>query len=91
MAFAVLTQLNAGRDTPIIDRAIDYLISEQNVLGGFGEATFFVGRTDGGQVFEFTSASFTTAMVLEALVCHEVAHCGRAGGRQELAQLHGCR
>jgi hypothetical protein len=90
-AFAVLTQLNAGRDTPIVDRAIDYLISEQNVLGGFDEATFFVGRTDSGQVFEFTSASFTTAMVLEALVRHEVAHCGRAAGHQELAQLHGCR
>jgi len=30
-------------------------------------------------VFEFTAASFTTAMVLEALVRHELAHCGRAG------------
>jgi hypothetical protein len=71
-AFAVLTLLNAGRDTPIIDRAIDYLISEQNALGGFDEATFFVGRSDGGQVFEFTSASFTAAMVLEALVRYEL-------------------
>ena len=42
-AFAVLTLLNAGRHTPTIDRAIDYLISEQNALGGFDEATFFVG------------------------------------------------
>ena len=74
-ALAVLTLLNAGRDTPIIDRAIDYLISEQNALGGFDEATFFVGRTDGDQVFEFTSASFTTAMALEALVRHELGHC----------------
>ena len=73
-AFAVLTLLNAGRDTPTIDRAIDYLIAEQNALGGFDEATFFVGRTDGGQVFEFTSASFTTAMVLEALGRHGVAY-----------------
>ena len=32
------------------------------------------GVTDGGQVFEFTSASFTTAMVLEALGRHGVAH-----------------
>lgn len=90
-AFAVLTQLNAGRHTPIIDRAIDYLISEQNALGGFDEATFFVGRTDSGHIFEFTSASFTTAMVLEALVRHAVVHCGGAGDRQGLAQLHGCR
>lgn len=87
-AFAVLTQLNAGRDTPIVDRGIDYLVSEQDVLGGFDEAAFFVARTDSGQVFEFTSASFTTAMVLEALARHEVAHCGRAGGRNE---AKGCK
>ena len=89
-AFAVLTLLNAGRDTPIIDRAIDYLISEQNALGGFDEATFFVGRADGGQVFEYTSASFTTAMALEALVRHEVAHCGRVESRRGLERPARC-
>ena len=72
-AFAVLTLLNAGRDTPIIGRAIDYLIAEQNAQGGYDEATFFVARTDGGLVFEFSSASFTTAMALEALVRDAVA------------------
>jgi len=66
-AFAVLTLLNAGRRSGIVDRAIAYLVSEQGPLGGFDEATFFIGRTDGGQVFEFRSASLTTAMVLEAL------------------------
>lgn len=69
-AFAVLTLLNAsgaGRRSPLVDRAIRYLEAEQNPLGGFDEATFFVGRTDGGQVFEFTSASLTTAIALEAL------------------------
>ena len=81
-AFAVLTLLNAGRDTRIIDRAIDYLVSEQNVLGGFDETTFFFGRADGGQVFEFTSASLTTAMVLEALVRHKWRTDGRAEGRR---------
>jgi hypothetical protein len=75
-AFAVLTLLNAGRDTPIVDRAIDYLISQQNALGGFDPATFFVGRTTGGLVFDFSSPSFTTAMVLEALVRNEAAHRG---------------
>jgi hypothetical protein len=75
-AFAVLTLLNAGRETAIIDKAIEYLIAEQEADGGFQEATFFVGRNDGGQVFEFTSASFTTAMVLEALVRHRLNHCG---------------
>jgi hypothetical protein len=72
-AFAVLTLLNAGRDTPIIARAIAYLVSEQDPLGGFAEATFFIARTDGGQVFEFRSASFTTAMVLEAFARHQLA------------------
>ena len=66
-AFAVLTLLNAGRRSSIVDRAIGYLVAEQNALGGYSEATFFIGRTDGGQVFEFSSASLTTAMVLEAL------------------------
>jgi len=73
-AFAVLTLLNAGRHTSLVDRAVDYLISEQNVLGGFDEATFFIGRTDGGQVFEFSSASFTTAVVLEALARDQLNH-----------------
>lgn len=67
-AFAVLTLLNAGRRSPVVARAIAYLVAEQNALGGFDEATFFIGRTDGGQVFEFRSASLTTAMVLEALI-----------------------
>jgi hypothetical protein len=71
-AFAVLTLLNAGRNQPIVDRAIEFLTSEQNALGGWDEATFFVARTDGGQVFEFVSASFTTAMVLEALVRYQM-------------------
>lgn len=76
-AFAVLTLLNARRDSPLIDRAIDYLVSEQNAAGGYEEATFFVGRADGGQVFEFTSASFTTAVVLEALARYRLARCGK--------------
>lgn len=67
-AFAVLTLLNAGRRPPAVARAIAYLVAEQNASGGFDEATFFIGRTDGGQVFEFRSASLTTAMVLEALI-----------------------
>ena len=74
-AFAVLTLLNAGRSTPLLDRAIQYLMKEQGAFGGFASATFFFGRTDGGQVFEFTSPSFTTAMALEAFVRYEVAKC----------------
>jgi hypothetical protein len=65
-AFAILTLLNAGRDTPLVARAVAYLIDVQNAWGGFDAAPFFIGRADGGQVFEFSSASFTTAMALEA-------------------------
>jgi hypothetical protein len=72
-AFAVLTLLNAGRHTPIIGHAVDYLIAEQNAQGGYDEAMFFIARTNGGLVFEFSSASFTTAMALEALVRDGVA------------------
>jgi hypothetical protein len=71
-AFAVLTLMNAGRRSPLLDRAVRYLESEQNAFGGFDEATFFVGRTDGGQVFEFTSASLTTAIALEAMARHRL-------------------
>lgn len=66
-AFAILTLLNAGRETPLIARAAAYLTLEQRRAGGYDAAPFFLGRADGGQVFEFSSASFTTGMVLEAL------------------------
>jgi len=89
-AFAVITLLNAGRDTAIIDHAIDYLISAQNAAGGFDEATFFVGPTDSGQTFIFTSASFTTAMALEAFVRYQVAHCGRAENHRGLMRVAPC-
>jgi hypothetical protein len=79
-AFAVLTLLNAGRHIPIVARAVDYLVAEQNLLGGFDDAPFFFGRTDGGQVFEFTSPSFTTAMALEAMVRYQLARAS-AGRR----------
>jgi hypothetical protein len=66
-AFALLTLLNAGRNTPLVARAARFLAASQGADGGFDEAAFFIGRADGGQVFEFSSASFTTAMALEAL------------------------
>jgi hypothetical protein len=72
-AFALLTLLNAGRDTPLLDRAAAFLVAEQGPLGGFTPATFFIARADHGQVFEFFSPAFTTAMALEALARHELA------------------
>ncbi len=72
-AFAMLTLLNAGRDTPLLARAAAYLIAEQNRRGGFDAAPFFIARADGGQVFEFSSTAFTTAVALEALARYSLA------------------
>jgi hypothetical protein len=66
-AFAVLALLYAGRDDGLVDPAVDYLEAQQGPFGGFAAAPFFIARTDGGQVFEFYSAAFTTAMALEAM------------------------
>jgi hypothetical protein len=72
-AFAILTLLNAGRESPLVARAALYLANEQNRAGGYDAAPFFFGRADGGQVFEFSSTAFTTGMVLEALARTELA------------------
>ena len=66
-AFAVLTLLNAGRDTSLVGRATAYLAAAQDSPAGFEDGTFFIGAADNGQVFEFFSRSFTAAMVLEAM------------------------
>jgi hypothetical protein len=73
-AFAVLTLLNAGRRTPLVARAVDYLLAEQGPLGGFDAATFFLARTGSGVTFHFASAPFTTAMAIEALARYQDAH-----------------
>lgn len=72
-AFAILTLLNAGRETPLVARAAAFLAAEQNVAGGYDAPPFFFGRADGGQVFEFSSAAFTSAITLEALARHALA------------------
>ncbi|MBX7257727.1 MAG: hypothetical protein K1Y02_15305 [Candidatus Hydrogenedentes bacterium] len=67
-AFAVLTLLNAGRDSELLDGAIDYLQASQDPrCGSWNEAVFFIARTDGGQVIEWESSALTTAMALEAI------------------------
>lgn len=68
----MLTLLNAGRRGALTGAAIRYLESEQNARGGYDEATFFIGRADGGPVFEFKSASLTTAIALEAMARHRL-------------------
>ncbi len=72
-AFAVLTLLNAGRNSPLVARAAAYLASEQGPAGEYDSAVFFIAPADNGQVFEFYSPSFTTAMALEALARHLLA------------------
>jgi hypothetical protein len=72
-AFAILTLLNAGRNSSLVAQAAAYLISAQKAHGGFDAATFFIARASGGQVFEFSSASFTTAMAMEALARYTLA------------------
>jgi hypothetical protein len=72
-AFAILTLLNAGRETPLVSRAAAYLAIEQSAAGGYDAAPFFIARADNGQVFEFSSAALTTAMALEALARHALA------------------
>ena len=89
-AFAVLTLLNAGRHSALVDGAVDYLRSAQDVRGGFGEATFFFGRTDNGLVFEFASEAFTTAMALEAFARDRIEHCGRGATRAGVARQREC-
>jgi hypothetical protein len=72
-AFALLTLLNAGRVTPLAERAARYLVREQRCSGGYESAPFFLARADKGQVFEFSSAALTTAMAFEALARYELA------------------
>lgn len=72
-AFAILTLLNANRDSPLVDRAAAYLAVEQKRTGGYDAAAFFIARADGGQVFEFFSPALTTGMALEALARHALA------------------
>lgn len=67
-AFAVLTLMNAGRDTDLIDRGIHYLTAIQNpVSGGWDESVFFIANTDGGPEIHWVSEAVTTAFALEAL------------------------
>lgn len=66
-AFAILALLHAAGDDDLVDPAVDFLAAQQGPFGGFAAAPFFIARTDGGQVFEFFSRAFTTAIVLEAM------------------------
>ena len=73
-AFAVLTLLNAGRTGPLIEAAVDYLLSEQDsTYGNWEEGIFFVARSKGGQEICFVSTALTTAIVLEALCRYKLA------------------
>lgn len=67
-AFAVLSLINAGANSPLIDEGVAYLERTQNpVSGAWDEAPFFIARADSGIVIEWESAPLTTAIALEAL------------------------
>lgn len=67
-AFAVLSLINAGSNSPLIDEGVAYLEHTQDpVSGAWDEAPFFIARADSGIVIEWESASLTTAIALEAL------------------------
>ena len=64
----MLTLLNAGRETALLEGAVDYLVAAQNpASGGVDECLFFIGTSETGLRFNWISASLTAAMVLEAL------------------------
>lgn len=72
-AFAVLTLLNAGRSSELVDKAAAYLVAEQDPLcGNWDEGVFFVQPDTFGQDVEWVSSSFTTAMAMEALCRYEL-------------------
>lgn len=72
-AFAILVLLNAGRNTPLIDQGVDYLIAEQHPkTGAWDESVFFIARVDSGRRINWASAPLTTAMALEALCRYEL-------------------
>ena len=67
-AFAVLTLINAGTNSPLVDEGVAYLERTQNpATGAWDEAPFFIARADSGIVIEWESAPLTTVLALEAL------------------------
>ena len=73
-AFAVLTLLNAGRSSELVDKSVAYLVAEQNPMyGNWDEGVFFVQPDTFGQDVEWVSSSFTTAMAMEALCRYELS------------------
>ncbi|GMV98924.1 MAG: hypothetical protein AMXMBFR84_00640 [Candidatus Hydrogenedentota bacterium] len=76
-AFAVLTLLNAGKDTPLIEQGLMYLAQEQKVLAGnWDEGEFFLGEPYYGVTGYWVSEAFTTAMALEAFCRFRLREAG---------------
>ncbi|MCC6697904.1 MAG: hypothetical protein IT365_19925 [Candidatus Hydrogenedentes bacterium] len=72
-AFALLTLLNAGRDTDLVEKGVEYLLREQDPARGcWDEGVFFVAHLYGGQEVHWASSALTTAFVLEALCQYQL-------------------
>jgi hypothetical protein len=78
-AFAVLTLLNAGRDGPLVDAALEYLAGQQDpTYGNWGEDVFIGGRMLNGTMIRWHSQALTTGIALEAFCRQRLAHGGPA-------------
>ncbi len=76
LAAAALADGGFAGDT--LDRAIEYLMAEQNPeTGAWRAGVFFVGRFDNGIEASWVSPSVTTAFALEAICKHRLALQGR--------------
>lgn len=78
-AFAVLALVAADYQGEVVERAIEYLLSEQNPdTGAWAPGVFFVGQLNEGVEALWVSPAFTTAVVVEALAKQRMATGGAA-------------
>jgi len=79
-ALAVLALLNAGHTGQIVDRAVDYLVAEQDpVYGPWDGGEFFGARLNDIARVNWVSPALTTAMAIEALMAHRIMTSSPSG------------
>lgn len=77
-ALAAAALADGGFTGETLDRAIEYLIAEQNPeTGAWRAGVFFVGRFDNGIEVSWVSSAVTTAFALEAICKQRLAVQGR--------------
>jgi hypothetical protein len=74
-AFATLALINAGAGEELVAPANEFLMAQQDTeTGAWPAELFFIGELDPRIRAEWSSAAFTTAMVLEALCRARIAN-----------------